>query len=99
MHQSFDIVRQANPLQKTTWTFELHGVAFVLSEYRDQYKIPPSTNWRNRKQYDRVLVANNSIEADQIAIPDDVEAELLELFISKLTVTTWPAYSQKKAGK
>lgn len=96
MHLSIDVVRQPDPLKKITWTFVLYGSTFVLSEYRDQYKLPPSVNWRNKKQYDRLLTENNSIECDQIEIPEDVEAEVLERFIGMLTVTKWKDYSKPK---
>jgi hypothetical protein len=91
-HQTFDIVREdIDKLTKKTWSFMLYGTTFVLSEYRDQYKLPPSTNWRNRHIYDRIVTKANTIDAEQIEIPESVEAELLETFISRLTVTKWKA--------
>lgn len=89
MHLSFDIVRQPDPITKTTWTFNLFTTTFVLDHYEEAYKLPPSTKWRIKHVYDRVLGHWNTLEAEQIKIPDDVEAELLETFISKLTVKTW----------
>jgi hypothetical protein len=97
MHISFDIIRTPEPLKRKVWTFNLFGTTFVLDHYEEQYKLPPSFKWRNRHFYDRVLGRDNTLEAEQIAIPDDVEAELLETFISKLTVKTWTQHSQ--AGK
>lgn len=97
MNVSLDIIRQ-NPLECITWTFVLYGTQFVLSEYKEQYKMPPSPNWRNRRQYDRLLPRHNSIECDQIDIPEDVEAELLETFFSKITVTKWKDYSKPKSN-
>lgn len=95
MHLSFDIIR-GEPLKQKVWTFELHGTTFVLSGYVDQYKLPPSKNWRHKHFYDRVVTENNTIEAEQIEIPDDVEAELLETFIKKLIVVKWKDFSKRK---
>jgi hypothetical protein len=99
MHLSIDIVRQPDPLRKITWTFWLYGTTFVLTEYLDQYKLPPSPNWRNKHRYDRILTENNTLECEQIEIPEDVEAELLEIFIGRLTVTKWKDCSKPKTKK
>lgn len=92
---SYDITR-AEPMKRKVWTFVLYGTTFVLSEYKDQYKMPPSTNWRTKHSYDRLLPKHNTIEDDQIEIPDDVEAELLETHIGQLTVKIWKDYSKPK---
>lgn len=93
MQLSFDITRGDN-LQRKVWTFDLFGTTFVLSSYADQYKLPPSKNWRHKKVYDRVVSHFNSIEAEQIEIPDDVKDELLKTFTSALTIKIWKDFKK-----
>lgn len=88
-YASFDIVRQKDPISKTTWTFVLRGTTFVLETYIDQYKILPSKNWRTKSRYDRVDGEDNSIDAEQIPIPDDVKEELIKTFTESLTIKIW----------
>jgi hypothetical protein len=95
MYLSYDITR-GEPLKRKVWTFVLYSTTFVLSEYKEQYKLPPSTNWRNKHQYDRLLANNNTIEDKQIEIPDDVKAELLQTHTEQLTVKIWKDYSKPK---
>lgn len=90
MQLSIDIVRaNTDKLTRTTWGFWLYSFTWVLTEYREEYKMPPSPNWRIKHRYDRIITRDNTIEAEQILVPEDVEAELLETFISKLIVTKW----------
>lgn len=94
MHLSIEITRE-EPLKRKIWVFTLFSTTFVLSEYKDQYKMPPSRNWRTKHLYDRIMHRENTIEDEQIEIPEDVEAELLEKFIGSLTVTIWKDYSKQ----
>lgn len=96
MHVAIDIERSEGPMARKVYTFALFSTTFVLSNYVEQYKVGYSGKWRNKTLYDRVVSQANTIEAEQINIPQDVKDELIKTFTSQLTVKTWKNYSKPK---
>ncbi len=81
-----EITRQLDDNTIAKWEFMFMYYSIVLNEYAVLSRESKRHKYKVVSQYRRLFSRGNDIQFDDIPLPDDVSAEVLNMVVSKITV-------------
>lgn len=89
MNQRISLDIDTGELTKITYDFYFMDGTLYLDSYREWEKPTKRSGYKLKGNYDRLRERDSSIKESEVPLGDEIKAQAMKEFISKLSVKRW----------